>query len=157
MTIRFIVTGDPKAQPRPRAFARKMGDKFTARIYDAGTAEGWKSQIAMKATPHRPAAPFDGPLSVNATFIFKRPNAHFVGNKPAKPLRADAPEWHTTKPDRDNLEKALLDTITQLGGFWHDDTQVCAGEIRKVYGATPGAVVEISTIDAPVAQEKEAA
>lgn len=47
MTITFFIHGDPKPQPRPRAFARRMGAKFVARVYDAGTAEGWKSQIAM--------------------------------------------------------------------------------------------------------------
>ena len=37
--IEFFVEGDPKPQPRPRAFARKIGNKFMARVYDAGTAE----------------------------------------------------------------------------------------------------------------------
>jgi len=145
--ITFRVSGDPKGQPRPRAFARKMGNKFVARVFDAGTAEEWKGLIAVAARPHTPATPFLGPVSVCSTFIFARPNKHFVANNPARPLRADAPAWHTNKPDRDNLEKALLDALTQLGGFWRDDAQVCAGEVRKAYGNTPGVIVTIKSAE----------
>jgi Holliday junction resolvase RusA-like endonuclease len=153
-TITFQVTGEPKAQPRPRAFAMKMGDgKYSARVFDAGTAEGWKSQIAIAAKPHQPEQPLLGPVLVNATFVFARPNLHYRSNNPAKPLRDDAPHWHTKKPDRDNLDKALLDALTQLGGFWRDDTQVCAGEIRKVFGSSPGALVEIKALDAVVGNQ----
>ena len=143
MTIAFTVEGEPKAQPRPRAFARKMGGKFVARVFDAGTAENWKSLIAYAAKPHRPPSPLSGPVRLDATFVFARPKSHYIGNKPERGLRADAPRWHTQKPDRDNLDKALLDALTQLGCFWHDDSQVCAGEIVKEYGPTPGARVWI--------------
>lgn len=146
-TITFTVSGEPKGQPRPRAFARKMGDKFVARVFESGTAEGWKSLIAAAARPHALAEPLAGPVLVNATFIFKRPNAHFIANKPDRGLRADAPTWHTKKPDSDNLAKSCLDALTQLGGFWRDDCQVCAGEIRKIYGPTPGAIIEIKSLE----------
>jgi len=43
--IHFFVSGDPKAQPRIRAFAINGH----ARVYDPGTAEGWKSLIAVAA------------------------------------------------------------------------------------------------------------
>lgn len=148
MSIIFTVTGDPKGQPRPRAFARKMGNKYVARVFESGTAEEWKSLIATAAKPHAPAEQITGPVRLNATFIFKRPNGHFIANNPARPLRAEAPHWHTNKPDRDNLEKALLDAITQLGVFWRDDMQVCAGEVQKIYGPTPGAIVEICPVNA---------
>lgn len=147
MSISFQVHGDPKGQPRPRAFAMNMGGgKFSARVFDAGTAEGWKSLVATTAKPHAPASLILGPVLVNVTFIFARPNKHFVSNNPAKPLRSDAPHWHTNKPDRDNLEKAILDSLTQLGLFWRDDTQVCAGEVRKIYGPQPGARIEIRAL-----------
>ena len=51
ITVR--VYGEPKGQPRPRAFAKPIGGgKFSARVYDAGTAEGWKSQIAQAFRQH---------------------------------------------------------------------------------------------------------
>lgn len=154
MSITFTVTGLPKPQPRPRAFARKMGDKFVARVFESGSAESWKSLVALAAKPHTPAEPITGPVLVNLTLIFPRPNAHFKSNKPAKGLRDDAPYWHINRPDRDNSDKAILDCLTQLGGFWRDDCQVCAGEIRKIYGPTPGAMIEIKSLAGDLASEE---
>lgn len=33
--LAFRITGEPKGQPRPRAFARKMGNVHVARFYDS--------------------------------------------------------------------------------------------------------------------------
>ena len=146
--IKIRVHGEPKGQPRPRAFARRMGDgKFVARVFESGTAEGWKSLIAAEAAKHRPAEPISGPVFVDAYFVFPRPKSHYRAGKHAHELRADAPAWHTSKPDRDNLDKALLDALTQLGGFWRDDCQVCAGVLQKSYGPRPGVLIVIESDD----------
>lgn len=142
--IAFFASGDPKGQPRPRAFARKMGAKFVARVFDSGTAEGWKSQIATAALAHRPAAPLQGPVKLTLTFSFPRPKKHYRSNNPAKGLREDAPHFHTGKPDNDNLQKAVMDAITQLGGFWIDDAQVAQVLSRKIYSTVPGCMAVIS-------------
>jgi Holliday junction resolvase RusA-like endonuclease len=145
--VSFTVHGDPKAQPRPRAFARKMGNKYVARVFESGTAEGWKSLIAAAAKPHKPPVAILGPVRVDLTFVFPRPKSHFRTGKNAGVLRDDAPTWHTSKPDRDNLEKAVLDSLTQLGGFWRDDSQVCAGGVQKYYGIEPGVGVRITEME----------
>lgn len=150
--VMFFVHGTPKAQPRPRAFARKMGNgKFAARIYDAGTAENWKSLIADRASKLRHQAVIIGPVQVNLTFYMPRPKHHYRSGDPLKGLKPDAPTWHTAKPDRDNLEKAVLDTITQIGGFWLDDAQVCAGSVEKRYcdDGNDGVHVSIRAIPPP--------
>jgi Holliday junction resolvase RusA-like endonuclease len=109
-------------------------------MYDPGTAEGWKGCIAMAAETHCPAVPLDGPVSVSIDFLFQRPG---------RLLRKKDPDGripHVAKPDRDNCEKAVLDALTQLG-FWRDDAQVCAGEVRKYYCARDepaGAIITIS-------------
>jgi Holliday junction resolvase RusA-like endonuclease len=142
--ITFVALGEPKGQPRPRAFARKMGGKYVARVFESGTAEGWKSCIAQAAAPVRPAAPFTGPILLKLTFHMPRPRGHFVGSNLAKGLKPSAPVWHTGKPDNDNLQKAVMDAITQLGGFWHDDSQVARVSSRKIYSIAPGCLVEIA-------------
>jgi len=136
VTIQFFAHGEPKGQPRPKAFARKFGAKWSARVYDPGTAEGWKSQIAVAAHDHIPHTPIAGPLALTLEFIMPRPKSHYRTGKNAGQLRDDAPAWHTGKPDRDNLEKAVMDALTQLG-FWVDDSQVCDGPTTKRY-AKPG-------------------
>lgn len=49
---------------------------------------------------------------------------------------------------RDNLEKAVLDAMT-TDGWWRDDRQVVAGEVRKFYharGEVPGAMIAMGKI-----------
>jgi len=134
MSITFKVEGIPKAQPRPRAFARKMGNgKFAARVYDAGTAEAWKSQIAVEAIKHRPEQLMVGPIEVVLFFFMPRPRSHHKSGKPDRPLKDSAPMHPIGKPDCDNLAKAVLDCITQIGCFWRDDSQVVELTIVKAY------------------------
>jgi Holliday junction resolvase RusA-like endonuclease len=145
MQIQFTVTGTPKAQPRARAFARKFGNVYSARIYDSGTAEGWKGDIALAARPFVPPAPFTGPIIVDVDFLFPRPKSLMRRKDP----EGEIP--HTAKPDRDNLDKALLDCLKTLG-FFIDDSQVFDGRPRKFYVSKtgrPGARVTVRLLDEP--------
>ena len=132
----FDVHGEPKAQPRSRACRRGTH----AGVYDPGTADGWKSQIAIAARPFVPASPIDSPVRLDIVFLFPRPG---------RLMRAKDPEgqiMHTSKPDRDNLDKAVMDSLTAIG-MWRDDCLVCAGSVEKFYvrkGGTPGALIQIS-------------
>ena len=138
--IQFFVHGIPKAQPRPRAFYNKHIGQ--ARVYEAGTAEAWKGAIALAAKQYLPSSPLTGPLSVSLMFFMPRPKSHYRTGKHSDELRPDAPEWHSGKPDRDNLEKAVLDSLTHIG-MWKDDGQVCTGPVDKKYSNKPGALITI--------------
>ncbi len=128
--IIFFVLGIPKGQPRPKAFARNMGGgKWAARVYDPGTAEEWKSQIAVAAKEHRPDKPIEGPVFFRMKAYFPRPKSHFRSNGELKPT---APKYVCTKPDFDNCEKAATDALTHLG-FWRDDSQIVANYFVKQY------------------------
>lgn len=140
--IQIIIDGNPKPQPRPRAFARNMGGgKFAARVYDAGTAEGWKSLVALAAKPFLPTKPHEDPLHVTIVFFFTRPKGHFTGKGALKP---SSPSYPTSRNDLDNLCKSVLDCLTQIG-MWKDDGQVVRLIAQKQYSETPGAVVKIET------------
>lgn len=135
--IQFRVYGSPKGQPRPRAFAFKG----KARVFDPGTAEGWKSCIANVALCHIPAVPLEGPLNVRLDFFFARPKSHST----KKGLRPDAPEWFCARPDSDNLAKAVLDCLTTMG-LWKDDAQVVTLWAIKRYATeanAPGVAVMV--------------
>ena len=149
--IQFFAPGIPKAQPRPRAFARKMGNTFVARVYDAGTAENFKSQIALAGRPHIPLVPLQGPLSVTFHFFFPRLKAHFRSNGALKP---DAPYWHTSKPDTENVIKAALDAMTILR-FWSDDKQACKVEATKTYSDRPGVEIIVEPLSEAVEQAEQ--
>ena len=119
MTISFYVSGEPKAQPRPKAFARKMGETYVARVYTPGTAEHWKTMIA-DAARKAGITKTTGPVALEMYFNFKRPKSHLRSNGQ---LRESAPLWHMQKPDFDNLEKAVVDALTVIGA-WDDDAQI---------------------------------
>jgi Holliday junction resolvase RusA-like endonuclease len=110
-----------------------------------GPWQGWKKIIMLRAKPYVPREPLSGPLRVWADVFFSRPE-YMQGKK----YSAD-PLPHFVKPDRDNVEKAILDAFTTIG-FWCDDAQVCGGEVCKWYcakGGKPGASFIIERMVAP--------
>ena len=149
--IEFFVEGRPKPQPRVRARVLGKGEKAFAGVYDPETSKPWKRTIAAVAPFYKPARPITGPVSVTIDFYMPRPKSHYRTGRYADQLKPDAPVRHTTGGgpyggDRDNLEKAVTDCLTKLG-FWKDDGQVCAGEVRKFWSnGKSGAKIIISEI-----------
>ena len=142
--VSFFAAGNPKGQPRPRAFAR---DGHT-RVYDPGTAEGWKGQIAEAARQgHLLLKPMEGPLKLSLLFTMPRTGTHYRSNGQVKDR---APLYHMVKPDCDNLAKAVMDALTILK-FWRDDNQVAEMEILKLYGDVPGCRITIVELVAKAA------
>jgi Holliday junction resolvase RusA-like endonuclease len=125
-TISFFVAGEAKAQGRPRAFAFKRGDKIQVRAYSPGTAEEWKSAIAVAAKDVG-IEKFAGPVSIELRFNFKRPKSHFRANGQ---LKDKAPFYHTQKPDFDNLAAAVANALTKIGA-WNDDAQLARVLVTK--------------------------
>lgn len=138
--ISFFAEGVPKGQPRPRAFA--MNGK--ARVYDPGTAEGWKSAVAIAARPFLSDGRFVGPIRFSCMFVFPRPKSHYFTGKRAHVLRDDAPEYNTGKPDIDNALKAVMDALVVLG-LIADDALIVQIESAKLYaaGSRTGALITI--------------
>lgn len=139
-TIR--ANGLPKGQPRPRAFSR--GGK--AAVYDPGTAEGWKSEIAI-ACKEVAGLRLAGAIELSLTFFMPRPKSHY---RTYGGLKNSVPVYlHTQKPDRDNLEKAVMDCLTNIG-VWLDDSQVCAGPVLKYWEQPgthlPGCVIRVASM-----------
>jgi len=147
-TLTFQVTGEPKGQPRPRAFARKMGNVHVARFYDSDVADAWKRQVAlavMQAVNVSKWALTEAPVAVELRFAMPRPKSH-TGAKGMKP---SAPQFHAGKPDVDNLAKLVLDQITKNGRIWRDDSQVVSLRCDKFWalGNEQGCSVMITTIE----------
>jgi hypothetical protein len=135
--LSVFVFGDPKGQPRPRAFSRNG----KAAVYDPGTAEGWKGLIADAVKSQLPDSPIEGPLAVELYFYIRRPKSHFKKDK----LKQDAPIWCEKKPDADNFAKAVMDCLTQIG-FWKDDSQVVNLYISKVFADNRvGCLIEVDS------------
>ena len=139
--IVFDVHGDPKGQPRPRAFKDRGGN---VRVYNPATAEGWKSRVAQAAKEIIPSTPLVGPLELRLAFRFARPKSHCKKNGEFK---TDAPKWKLSRPDLDNCVKATVDCLMDMG-FFSDDSQIVLLNASKSYvdtwiGMQPGALIEI--------------
>lgn len=86
-----------------------------------------KEQItdALIRSKMKPDKPFAGILRLDLTFCFHPKAKHFDG------------EPHTNKPDRDNLEKTLVDLLVDHG-FILKDQEIFSGEIIKIWSRVPG-------------------
>lgn len=121
-----FIPGLPIGQPRVKATS--FGAH--ARVYTPNTADLWKAQVseAVRAA----GVQLTSPVFMRLSFFMPRPKYHFG----SKGLKANAPSWHTSKPDIDNLVKAVLDS---LGGIaFKNDSEVAKIEAAKAYSSTPG-------------------
>jgi Holliday junction resolvase RusA-like endonuclease len=83
--------------------------------------------------------PLQGPIELNWTAYFK-------------PCKADLPRIskqrgrYAKKPDRDNIDKLILDALKR-GGILKDDCIVADGLLRKRYGEQNMLEIELVTLD----------
>lgn len=143
--ISFFAYGIPKAQPRPRAFAR-WG---RASVYNPKTADEWKADVRLAGSKVRPSYPIAEPIMVSMLFFMPRPkkiiDKDLVGNQ----------IWHQSKPDIDNLIKAVLDAMVDDDWFV-DDSIVVSVLATKRYSTnrSPSITgVQVDVIEADHAQE----
>lgn len=79
--------------------------------------------------PYAPEEPMDGPIRLVVLWRFPKGKSHKHN------------EWKITKPDTDNLQKALKDVMTRLG-FWVDDSRVCGELVAKIWSDDPGITIK---------------
>lgn len=137
--ITFTIPGQPQGKGRPRATAH--GGR--ARMYTPAKTASYEGLIAMVAgTAMGSQALLEGAAFVSLDIRCQVP-ASWSKKKQAQAL---AGEIHpTTKPDVDNVEKAVFDGLN--GVVWKDDVQVIEVAKRKRYAAVPGVVVTIRPIE----------
>lgn len=123
--ISFFVPGVPQSKGSMRAFWHKHLGRAMVKNDSKRTAP-WERAVALQAKLAG-AAMHDGAVLVDLSFRLPRPKGHLGKNG----LRRSAPTAHTVKPDIDKLARACLDALT--GACWHDDAQVSALTIEKLY------------------------
>ena len=103
-----------------------MGQKFaTVMVYYPNDYLEWEGELAKALLPGV-VRKHSGPVKLEATFAFPVPPSLSKKERDARLEQG----WHTQKPDRDNLEKALMDALSHVG-LWDDDAQVCTGNVEK--------------------------
>jgi Holliday junction resolvase RusA-like endonuclease len=152
----FSVPAVPKSQPRARHMSgvTKAGKKYS-RTYNPDTNKAFKAAVlaaALNAAPKKAnlqVITWSEAVRVDIDAFFPAP--HWMSKVH---LAQPVPMLET--PDRDNLDKCVLDALTmtehQPRGIWHNDSIVCQGEVRKWYAASghgPGIRVSVEFLGLP--------
>ena len=85
------------------------------------------------------AEKIEGAVNMNIIYAFRRPQS--LSKKERNEIDGGKTVPKTTKPDIDNLTKAILDALN--GIVWKDDAQVTQINIQKVWSAKDQIEVEI--------------
>lgn len=131
-----------RAHGIPRPWSRPRFDRRSGRVFDSGSSDAWRADVLRCGRSARPRRPLVGPLIVLIDFLLPRPRRLCRRSDPTGEIPCDR------RPDRDNLEKAVLDAL-QADGWFVDDAQVVGGEVRKLYhaiGEAPGARITIAEV-----------
>ena len=143
MRFSFKVNGQPKPQPRPRAFVR--GGR--ASVYNPDSAKEWKNAVRY-AVHGLINKPISRPVNVCLEFYMPRPKSHYRSGKFSHVLKDSAPRRHVKTPDVDNLAKAVLDALTNANA-WVDDAQVVTLLVTKQWDdlTESGCLISIRPIE----------
>ena len=103
-------------------------------LHDSAELHAVKVKLRGHLAKYVPAEPIQGAIRIMVKWCYPVTGKHRNG------------EWKTTKPDTDNLQKALLDSMTKLG-FWKDDAQVASQIVEKFWSDVPGIFVYITQLE----------
>ncbi len=126
--IAFTIYGNPVGKQAAKAFYNPKAKRMYK--FSPTKTKDWEQLIRSVAQDHVPKKLLDCPLSVEATFYLLKPRS-----KPKKCLYPD------TKPDHDNLEKALYDALE--GIIYTNDSRIVRKTFEKRWGNPPRVEVEV--------------
>lgn len=142
--IAFTIPGQPQGKGRPRI--GKIGQH--ARMFTPAKTVAYEGLVAHAAQQALAGAGLmDGPVAVNL-FLDCQVPASWSGKKQRAALAGE--HWPTTKPDADNVVKAVFDGCN--GVLWRDDVQVVQLRVVKRYAATPCVRCEAWSLVQPLAE-----
>lgn len=117
--IEIYISGNP-----PRT-THQSGTKIAGhRTYKTKALKDTERYLEGGLRPYVPAHPLEGPVALQVEWRYL-----------ARSKRQDG-AYKTTRPDTDNLQKTLKDTMTKMG-FWNDDAQVVVEMVSKSWSSDP--------------------
>jgi len=123
--MKIFISGEPIAQPRVKVSTKGgFARAYTERDHPV---HAYKQAIRL-AYVNEGGEILEGPIEIRIACWFERPKGH------SKKRRKQA-EPKATKPDLDNLAKAILDALSEIA--YNDDEQVCRLTVEKWYVGGP--------------------
>lgn len=108
------------------------------RFYKPAKVRAAENTLWAILQPHAPPEPFQGPLTLVLTMGFPWRKGEKKGR-----IKAFASYPLETRPDLDNLFKAIADVMTGLR-YWNDDSQLSSLCLHKHYTDTPGLTINLT-------------
>jgi Holliday junction resolvase RusA-like endonuclease len=119
--MKIFIPGEPIAQPRVKVSTKNgFARAYTERDHPI---HAYKQAVSL-AYVNAGGEVLDGPVAIKIVCWFDRPKSH-------SKKRRQQPEPKATKPDLDNLGKAILDALNEIA--YNDDGQVCRLTVEKWY------------------------
>jgi Holliday junction resolvase RusA-like endonuclease len=136
--IRIVIPGDPIGKQSVRVTA-------SGHSYMPGKTAAWTAFAVETIARNWPAGvgALDGPIRLRITSVKLRPATMIKKKWP------DGRTWCPTKPDADNISKAVCDAMSKAG-VWVDDSRICDERIITLYtaktGDAPCVIVDVEPI-----------
>lgn len=146
MLITFFVPGVPRPGGSKKAFFNKTLGRSII-VDDCAKNKDWRNSVKYACYDAYKGPQLTGPLNLSITFLMPRPKGHYGSGKNAGVLKANAPIWHTSKPDRTKLTRSTEDAIKD-SGIVSDDSIFCDGRIQKRYTEDGRCGAEITIYEA---------
>ena len=125
-TYTFFIPVKPVGKARPRFVVRHgKGHAYSVSETDEGKIIIYLNQQWVG----RPL--ITEAVKITAIYVFARPKGHYGTGRNSSKLKASSPVMYTKKPDIDNIDKILLDSLN--GIILKDDAQVIAMDSTKRY------------------------
>jgi Holliday junction resolvase RusA-like endonuclease len=119
--MKIFIPGEPIAQPRVKVSTKNgFARAYTERDHPI---HAYKQAIRL-AYVNAGGEALEGPVSIRIVCLFERPKSH-------SKKRRQRSEPKTTKPDSDNLAKAILDSLNEIA--YNDDGQAYRLTVEKWY------------------------
>lgn len=103
------------------------------KFYDPPELKVAKSKLRAHLSSHVPGKPYDGALRLVVKWCYPITGKHHNG------------EYKYTKPDTDDLNKALKDIMEDLG-FYVNDSRVASEVIEKFWAEIPGIYIRLEKL-----------
>ena len=136
MILIITIPGAPVPKGRPRVTRNRAGQSVT---YTPKPTRDYEKLVRDVAALHCKKIFFTGPVQVNIDFGLPIPKSW------SKKRRREAVgEYHASRPDLDNLAKAVLDGME--GIVFADDRQIASLVLTKQYTDHPDVTVTATEI-----------
>ena len=127
----FMAMVPPTITHQAKKLTVKNGKAIT---YNSPELNAAREKLRAHLSGYVPQKPMTGPVWLGVKWCFPAGANHQDG------------EYKATKPDTDNLEKALKDVMEDLG-FFNDDAQVASEHVEKFWADIPGIYITMWEIE----------